>query len=64
MNDYIICMHDDTQASACTGQAGAATLVRLSTVQAESIDDAKKFLLGNPVLNAGGTVEIRELPRN
>ena len=26
-------------------------------VQAESIDDAKKFLLGNPVLNAGGMLE-------
>lgn len=33
-------------------------------VQAESIDDAKKLLLGNPVLNAGGTVEIRALPRD
>ena len=33
-------------------------------VQAESIDDAKKFLLGNPVLNAGGTLEIRTLPRD
>ena len=26
-------------------------------VQAESIDDAKKFLLGNPVPNAGGMLE-------
>ena len=33
-------------------------------VQAESIDDAKKFLLGNPVLNAGGTLEMRTLRRD
>jgi hypothetical protein len=26
-------------------------------VQAESIDDAKKLLQGNPVLNAGGMLE-------
>ena len=32
-------------------------------VQAESIEEAKKLLEGNPVLEAGGTVEIRELPR-
>jgi hypothetical protein len=32
-------------------------------VQAESLDDAKRFLEGNPVYEAGGTVEIRELPR-
>ena len=33
-------------------------------VQADSIDDAKRFLEGNPVFEAGGTVEIRELPRS
>jgi hypothetical protein len=33
-------------------------------VQAESIDDARKFLDGNPVYEAGGTVEIRELARS
>jgi hypothetical protein len=30
---------------------------------AESLDDAKRLLEGNPVYEAGGTVEIRELPR-
>ena len=33
-------------------------------VQAESLDHAKKLLEGNPVLESGGTVEIRELPRD
>jgi len=33
-------------------------------VQAESIEHAKKLLAGNPVLESGGTVEIRELPRD
>ena len=32
-------------------------------VQATSLDDAKRFLVGNPVYEAGGTVDIRELPR-
>ena len=32
-------------------------------VRAESLDDAKVLLKGNPVLDSGGTVEVRELPR-
>ena len=31
-------------------------------VRAKNIEDARKLLDGNPVLDAGGTVEIRELP--
>jgi hypothetical protein len=30
-------------------------------VQAESLDDARAYLAGNPVYEAGGTIEIREL---
>ncbi|MET3493483.1 hypothetical protein ABIC90_000516 [Variovorax boronicumulans] len=33
-------------------------------VRAVSLESAKQFLLGNPVYEAGGTVEIRELPRS
>jgi hypothetical protein len=33
-------------------------------VQAESLEEARKLLAGNPVFEAGGTVEIRELPRD
>jgi hypothetical protein len=32
-------------------------------VKAESLDQAKTLLAGNPQFEAGGTVEIRELPR-
>jgi hypothetical protein len=32
-------------------------------VNAESLDQAKSLLVGNPLFEAGGTVEIRELPR-
>jgi hypothetical protein len=32
-------------------------------VRAVSLEGAKQFLAGNPVYEAGGTVEIRELPR-
>ena len=31
-------------------------------VQAASLEAAKRLLAGNPVFEAGGTVEIRELP--
>jgi hypothetical protein len=33
-------------------------------VEAGSLKEAAAFLLGNPVYEAGGTVEIRELPRD
>jgi hypothetical protein len=32
-------------------------------VQAANLSEAKKLLPGNPVFEAGGTVEVRELPR-
>ena len=32
-------------------------------LHAEGIDQARSLLVGNPVFEAGGTVEIRELPR-
>ena len=32
-------------------------------VRAFSLESARRFLAGNPVYEAGGTVEIRELPR-
>ncbi|HZV20475.1 MAG TPA: hypothetical protein VE986_02895 [Hyphomicrobiales bacterium] len=33
-------------------------------VKANSLDQAKSMLTGNPHFEAGGTVEIRELPRS
>jgi hypothetical protein len=33
-------------------------------VMAPSIEEASALLVGNPVYEAGGTVEIRELPRD
>jgi hypothetical protein len=33
-------------------------------VRAEDLTAAKKFLIGNPIYEAGGTVEIRELLRD
>jgi hypothetical protein len=32
-------------------------------INADSFDQAKSLLIGNPLFEAGGTVEIRELPR-
>lgn len=32
-------------------------------VSADSLDDARALVIGNPVFEAGGTVEIRELPQ-
>jgi hypothetical protein len=33
-------------------------------IQAESLERARELVIGNPVYEAGGTVEIRELPRD
>lgn len=33
-------------------------------IVAADLDDARRFAIGNPVYMAGGTVEIRELPRD
>jgi hypothetical protein len=41
-----------------------ATLGGFVRVRAESLEEARGFLAGNPVFEAGGTVEIRELPRD
>lgn len=32
-------------------------------INAENLEQAKSLLAGNPLFEAGGTVEIRELPR-
>ncbi len=32
-------------------------------IQAESLSHARELVVGNPVFGAGGTVEIRELPK-
>ena len=33
-------------------------------IRADSFEDARRHLSGNPVFESGGTVEIRELPAN
>ena len=46
-----------------SGPAGAKTPVNgFIRVEAPSLAAAQKLLAGNPVYEAGGTVEIRELP--
>ena len=44
-------------------KAVTAHLTGYIRVQAASMDEAKRLVEGNPVYEAGGTVEIRELPR-
>ena len=94
MPDYILLMHDDSDADdkawapylqrlqqggffqggsaigqgVCLRKSGipAPVTVHLAgfvRVHADSLDQAKSLLTGNPVFEAGGTVEIRELPR-
>jgi len=53
-------------ASACERAAAAGITKHLTgyiRVTAATIDEVKSFLTGNPHFEAGGTVEIRELPR-
>jgi hypothetical protein len=53
----------------CVRKAGAVPalsrhLSGFIRVKADNIDQARMLLAGNPVFEAGGTVEIRELPRS
>ena len=48
------------------GVAGAESvhLTGFIRVSAKDLADAQRFVAGNPVYDCGGTVEIRELPRD
>ncbi len=48
------------------GQPGAGSehLSGFLRLRAGSLEEARSFLSGNPIYEAGGTVEIRELPRD
>jgi hypothetical protein len=46
-----------------TPPAVTAHLTGYIRVTADSLEHAKSLLVGNPHFEAGGTVEIRELPR-
>jgi hypothetical protein len=52
----------------CVSRSGVAPismpLAGYIRVSADSIEDACALLEGNPVIEAGGTVEVRELPRD
>jgi len=97
MPDFILLMHNDTQApenstlwdlylgslrqiGAFAGGSsigGGTTMRRFADpaplsaqltgfirITAKDLDEAKRLVEGNPVLEAGGTVEIRELPED
>jgi hypothetical protein len=56
-------------AGICARKTGAASPVTAHVcgyirITAQDLADARTFLEGNPVYEAGGTVEIRELPRD
>jgi hypothetical protein len=53
-----VCARKDGRTVAVT-----ACLAGFIRVRAGSLEEAKPLLLGNPVFEAGGTVEIRELPQ-
>lgn len=42
---------------------GVTDLSGFIRVRATNLEEVKALLTGNPVYEAGGTVEIRELPR-
>jgi len=47
-----------------SSKPAGAELTGFIRVRAENIEDAKRYLVGNPTYEAGGTVEVRELPRD
>ena len=48
------------------GEAGHLTahLTGFIRIEADDLEHARQFVVGNPVFEAGGTVEIRALPRD
>jgi hypothetical protein len=54
-----VCMRKSGVAPPITEQ-----LVGYIRLRADSLEEAKSLLAGNPHFEAGGTVEIRELPRS
>ena len=53
-----VCVRKSGEPPAITAHLGG-----FLRVEAADLDDARGLLVGNPVYEAGGTVEIRELPR-
>ena len=45
-------------------QPASTAVTGFLRVRATSLADVRRFLIGNPVYEAGGTIEIRELPRD
>ena len=59
IDDQGVCMMKSGKPKAITSH-----LVGYLVIQAPNITEAKKLVIGNPVYDAGGTVEIRELPQD
>ncbi|MDZ7867999.1 MAG: YciI family protein [Rheinheimera sp.] len=47
-----------------TAASSADRLSGFIRVRAENLAAAQQFLVGNPIYEAGGTVEIRQLPKD
>jgi len=47
----------------CASNAATAAISGYIRIRAESMEAAQKFLIGNPTYEAGGTVEVRTLPK-
>jgi hypothetical protein len=54
-----VCVRKDGVSPAVTPRLAGYIRIR-----AGSLDEARSLLIGNPVFEAGGTVEIRELPQS
>jgi hypothetical protein len=54
-----LCVRKGTAAPPITGQIGGYIRIR-----AVDLEAARALIAGNPVYEAGGTVEIRELPKD
>lgn len=53
----------------CISKSGNTTAINrhlsgYMRIQAESLEHAKNLIVGNPAFETGGTVEIRELPKD
>ena len=48
----------------CASKSATRAVTGYLKIRAQNLLAAQRFLIGNPTFEAGGTVELRELPRN
>ncbi len=65
MAGFLLLMHDDAQEPVADDLRPVNDgLVGFYRITADEIRQAEALIAGNPLFEAGGTIELRDLPKN